>query len=140
MLALALSAPAVWAVRATDAKAAAVITSPYTFDQTFGTALRFLRVDLGCKIAEKDLDGGYLIFEYTSPESGKKIHTGSVEVVRGKEGALVTVQLPALPHYHEQMVIDGIVKKLAVEHGEPPKKSKAPAEDISKDAGADGMP
>ncbi len=137
-LGLALSMPAVWLVRGTDAKAAAVFTSPYTFEQTFGTALRLLRVDLGCKITEKDLDGGYMLFEYTSPESGKKSYAGSVEIVRGKEGSLVTVQLPSLPSYHEQMVINGLVKKLSAEHGEPPKKAKPVAE--SADAGADGAP
>jgi hypothetical protein len=107
-----------------DASASAAYTSPYTFEQTFGTALRLIRVDLGLKITEKDIEGGYFLFEYTSTESGKRVYSGSIEVVGDKERVHVTVQLPALPSYHEQMIIDALVKKLVVEHGEPPKKQK----------------
>lgn len=138
LLGLALCAPLVWTMRGGDAKAASVYTSPYTFDQTFGTALRLLRVDLGCKITEKDIEGGYMLFEYTSPESGKKTFSGSIEIVRAKDGAQVTVQLPALPGYHEQMVINGLVKKLSADHGEPPKKAKPELQDAG--AGADAAP
>jgi hypothetical protein len=83
-----------------------------------------------------------LLFEYTSPESGRRVHPGSIEIVRGKESVLVTVQLPALPRYHEQMIADALAKKLVTEHGEPPKRRSAkqpPAPDESAaDAGADG--
>lgn len=101
------------------AEASVAYESPYTFEQTFGTALRLLRVDLGCAITEKDVENGYLLFDYTSPESGSRVHHGSVEIVRGKPGAHVSVQLPTLPRYHEQMIVDALVKKLQREHGEP---------------------
>jgi hypothetical protein len=32
------------------------------------------------------------------------------------------VELPALPRYHEQVLSDGLQKKLASEYGEPPHK------------------
>lgn len=128
MLATALAAPAVAALRSPEALAAVAYESPYTFEQTFGTALRLLRVDLGCKITEKDTDSGYMLFEYTSSESGKQIHRGSIEVVRGQKGAHVSVQLSSLPRYHEQMIVDALARKLLAEHGEPPprEKEKAP--------------
>jgi hypothetical protein len=47
-----------------------------------------------------------------------------MELVRGKSGVHVAVQLPAMPQYHEQMIIDALAKKLASEHGEAPKKPK----------------
>lgn len=134
----ALLAPAAIATFAGDAGASVVMTSPYTFEQTFGTAVRLIRVDLGLKITEKDMDAGYLLFEYTSPESGKTVRAGSIEVVRGKEGVHVAVQLPSLPRYHEQMILDSLTRKLASEHGDPPKKAK-PAPPPSDDA-ADGGP
>jgi hypothetical protein len=124
---LSLGVPAAIAESAGEAVASVTYTSPYSFEQTFGSALRLIRVDLGLKITEKDVDGGYLLFEYTSPESGKRVHQGSVEIVKGKETVHVAVQLPALPRYHEQMIIDSLAKKLAAEHGEPPKKAKPPA-------------
>jgi hypothetical protein len=119
LLALALAVPAFMAIESEDACASVAYESPYSFEQTFGTALRLVRVDLGCKITEKDADGGYLIFDYVSPESGKRVHRGSIEVVRGKEGAHVAVQLPTLPRYHEQMIVDALARKLTSEHGEP---------------------
>jgi hypothetical protein len=126
VLAAALAAPVLVALPSPEAGAASAYESRYTFEQTFGTALRLLRVDLGCKITEKDADNGYLLFDYTSGESGKQVHHGSVEVVRSPKGAHVTVQLASLPRYHEQMIVDALVRKLLAEHGEPPRE-KAPA-------------
>jgi hypothetical protein len=134
ILALALGAPALAVIDGGDAQASVAYASPYTFEQTFGSALRLIRVDLGCKITEKDDGNGYLLFDYTSPESGKRVHHGSIEVVRSKQGTHVAVQLPTLPQYHEQMIVDALAKKLSTEHGEPPPRQKnpppaAPAED-----------
>jgi hypothetical protein len=125
-MAAALAAPAVVALQGGDAQASVAYESRYTFEQTFGSALRLLRVDLGCKITEKDVDNGYLLFDYTSSESGKQVHHGSVEVVRARQGTHVSVQLTSLPRYHEQMIIDALAKKLAAEHGDPPAHEKAP--------------
>ncbi|HZF47435.1 MAG TPA: hypothetical protein VE093_02235 [Polyangiaceae bacterium] len=141
-LILALALPVSAVLYTASASASVVYTSPYTFDQTFSSAKRLLRVDLGLKITEADLDTGYLLFEYTSPESGKRAHAGSIEIVRGKESVLVTVQLPALPRYHEQVIADALAKKLTAEHGEPPLRKKparqTPEDTSAADAGADG--
>jgi hypothetical protein len=126
LLAAMLAAPAYVALRSPEACANVAYESPYTFEQTFGSALRLVRVDLGCKITEKDAENGYLLFDYTSSESGKQVYHGSVEVVRNRQGAHVSVQLSALPRYHEQMIIDALARKLGVEHGDPPARDKAP--------------
>ena len=55
--------------RAPDANASIGYQSPYTFEQTFGSALRMLRVDLGYRVLERDKDLGYILFSYTSPQS-----------------------------------------------------------------------
>ena len=138
LLAAALAAPAFVALRSEDACASVAYDSPYAFEQTFGTALRLVRVDLGCKVTEKDADNGYLLFDYTSSESGKQIHHGSVELVRSKRGTHVSVQLPSLPRYHEQMIVDALTRKLSAEHGEAPPRGKAPtpAPPADADAGA----
>jgi hypothetical protein len=126
VLAAALVAPAWIALQGGEACANVAYDSPYSFEQTFGTALRLVRVDLGCKVTEKDTDNGYLLFDYTSPESGKKVHKGSIEVVRNKQGTHVSVQLGTLPQYHEQMIIDALARKLLAEHGDPPRVKPAP--------------
>jgi hypothetical protein len=117
MLALALT-------RAPDANASVAYVSPYTFEQTFGSGLRLIRVDLGLKILEKDKDSGFILFEYTSPESGNKTYPGSMELVETKEGVHVAVQIPQMPQYHERMIVDQLAKKLETEHGEPPQRGK----------------
>jgi hypothetical protein len=130
-LAAALTTPMFVALRSQEAYASVAYESPYTFEQTFGTAVRLVRIDLGCKITEKDSDNGYLLFDYASTESGKQVHHGSVEVVRSRQGARVSVQLSSLPRYYEQMIVDALTRKLVVEHGEPPARDKAsPPADI----------
>lgn len=132
-------------LRSPTADASAVYASPYTFDQTYATAVRMLHVDMGFKILEKDKDLGYVMFEYTSPESGAKTSGGSIELVETRKGTSVSVQLPSMPHYHEQMIVDALVKKLSEEYGSPPKdkadkeKDKSKNKDKSKDKdGEDG--
>jgi hypothetical protein len=136
LLAAALTVPAFVALRSQEAYASVAYESPYTFEQTFGSALRLVRVDLGCKVTEKDADNGYLLFDYISTESGRQVHHGSVEVVRSRQGARVSVQLPSLPRYHEQMIVDALARKLVAEHGEPPARDKAPPP--PSDADVDG--
>ena len=50
-------------LRSPTADASAVYASPYTFDQTYATAVRLIRVDMGFKILERDKDLGYVMFE-----------------------------------------------------------------------------
>ncbi len=122
MFALAFSKPM-------DANASVAKVTPYTFGQTYGSALRLLRVDLEYKILERDKENGYILFEYTSPESGKKTFNGSIEFVETKEGVNIAVQIPQMPQYHEQAILDQLTRKLSEEHGAPPTKK----EDKSKD-------
>jgi hypothetical protein len=138
VLAAALLAGLGASLRAREALAQVTYQSPYTFEQTFGTGIRLVRVDLGCKITEKDADSGYILFEYTTSESPNRVHRGSLQAVRSKTGAQVVVQLASLPQYHEQMIVDALARKLVVEHGEPPAREKAPAPQPSEDGGADG--
>lgn len=112
--------------RGHDANASSAYSSPYTYEQTYGTMLRLLRVDLGHKIVERDKELGYILFEYTSPESGNRVSSGSVELVDTKNGVQVGVQLPQMPRYHEQMIVDQLAKKLQDEHGTPPAKKPEP--------------
>ena len=126
LLVLASLLPLGLLVWSADVRASASYSSPYTFEQTYSTALRMLRVDLGYKITEKDAENGYIMFEYTSPESGKRTCAGAIELVKTKQRIQVTVQIPAMPQYHEQMVADALSKKLSTDYGEPPKKNTPP--------------
>ena len=122
-----------------EALAATAYESPYTFEQTWGTTVRLVRVDLGLEITEKDPEHGYLLFKYTSPESGKRVHAGSIEIVKsGKDVVRVTVQLAAMPSYHERMIVDALAKKLHVEYGDPPRKPDPPPPPPENEGAKDG--
>jgi hypothetical protein len=127
-LAAVFAAPlAVVGLQLGDARASSSYQSPYTYEQTFSSALRLLRVDLGYKITEKDQENGYLMFDYKSPESGSRVTSGSLELVRGKTSVQVMVQLPSMPKYHEDVIVEALAKKLLSDHGDPPKKTPPPA-------------
>ncbi len=120
-----------------DATAKASYESAYGYDRTWNAALRLVRVDMGLKVVEKDESQGYLLFEYKSSESGSKPTSGSLELIRGRDDApvRVVVQLPQMPRYHEQVLIDGLSRKLRQDYGEPP--ARAPrSEKKPEDAGA----
>ena len=70
-VALGLTGAAAATFAAPSASAKATYESPYSYDRTWNAALRMVRVDMGFKVVEKDVESGYLLFEYRSTESGK---------------------------------------------------------------------
>jgi hypothetical protein len=113
--------------------------SAYGFERTWNAALRMVRVDMGMKVQEKDETTGYLLFEYKTTESAKTT-SGSMEFIRSKEPEApvrVVVQLPQMPRYHEQVLVDSLVRKMRSEYGDPPpprKRDPAPPRDAGADA------
>ena len=112
----------------------------YSKAQTYSGALRYLRVDLGYEVTERDPDAAYLIFRYQLPGQGKATATGTVEIVDADGHVKLFVQIPTMPEYHERVLRDGLVKKLHDEYGEPPQppRKAPPAEKKPEgDAGTD---
>lgn len=101
-------------------------SSSYSKPQTYSGALRYVRVDLGYEVVEKDADAAYLIFKYTAPGSKESV-TGTLEVVEAGGNVRLFVSLPRLPEYQERIFRDGLLKKLRDEYGPPP-ATKKPAE------------
>jgi hypothetical protein len=117
------------ALTALVAEAKATYQSPYDYGRTWTAALRLVRVDNGWKVTEKDDASGYILFEYRSPESSKPC-PGSLELVRGPEAdapVSVLAQLPQMPHYHEQVLLDALASKMRREYGDPPPVRRKPA-------------
>jgi len=114
--------------------------SDYTRAQTYNGALRYVRVDLGYEVVEKDPDAGYILFRYEPPGRRNNPTNGSIEVVETNQRVKLVIQLPQMPTYHETTLRDGLMRKLRTEYGEPPKKKK-PSDDAPKppigDGGAD---
>lgn len=124
---------------APGANAKSTYESPYGYDRTWNAAVRMVVVDDEWKVTEKDRDNGYLVFGYKSPTDGK-VSPGTLEFVRGSEDddpVSVLAQLPQMPSYHEQLLLDALATKMRREYGDPPvHKKRAPS--VGPEAGPDG--
>ena len=106
-----------------EANAKQTYDSLYSYEQTWNTALRLIRVDKGYKIIEKDEKAGFVLFEYVDKETTA---SGSMELLRGEKSVRVICQIPKFPSYHEIAMLDRLARKLKDEYGAPPEKPKPP--------------
>lgn len=126
-LGLAMAAAAWWAGPA-QARTMEVVSYPIA--DVWPTSIRFLRVDRGFPVREKDESSGYVLFDYTD---GPKVSKASLELIHtvdpeGREATRIAVSIPDLPKRYEQMLIDKLSGKLREDHGPPappPKRNKA---------------
>jgi len=135
-----LVATAVAMGMASLADAKATYESPYGYVRTWNAAMRLVRVDNGWKVTEKDEANGYLLFEYRSLENAK-VAPGSIELVRPHDAdgpVSVVVQLPQMPHYHEQVILDGLASKMRREYGDPPETHRPAPDPGSPPDGGEG--
>lgn len=127
---------------APGADAKSTYESPYGYDRTWTASVRLLLVDNGWKVTDKDKQNGYVLFDYKSPSDGR-VTPGTLELVRGVDDdapVSVLAQLPQMPSYHEQRLLDELAAKMRREYGDPPvHKHRAPNDgpDAGSDAGAD---
>jgi hypothetical protein len=111
---------AVVAAVAPIAHAKTTSTVAYRYEQVWPAAVRFLRIDEGLTIVEKDAEAGYILFELTED---KRTFRGSMEVARvkdgGQAGSRLVVHIADRPAYMEQGILTRFEAKLRDELGEP---------------------
>jgi hypothetical protein len=107
--------------------------SPYTLNQTFGAALRLLRVDLGLEVTEKDPEASYLLFHYRLLEDPKRVIDGAIELIALPNRVKIIVKIPQLPESHERLLRDRLVRKLRDDFGEPPRRPEPKPPDAPPD-------
>jgi hypothetical protein len=113
----------------------------YPIDQVWPTAIRYLRIDRGFKITDRDRDAGYMLFEF--PLEGARLGSGSVEMFAtedpsGRPSVSVAVNTGAGPVSMPSGVLDGIAAKVRAERGQPappppPKQDEPPDQDEPDD-------
>jgi hypothetical protein len=121
-------------------------TLSYPLDQVWPTAIRYLKIDRGFEIVDRDRDAGYLLFEF--PLEEKRIGSGSVEMFEavdasGRPSVSISVNTGAGPVHLPNSILDGIAAKVRAERGQPspppppkqeeppPKKDEEPDDDHS---------
>lgn len=97
----------------------------YRYEQVWSAAVRLVRVDLRYPIEDQDASIGYVLFQY---QDRGRAYPGSIELVRteveGVEYVRTVVQIPAMPSYVEQIILDRLDRKLRAEFGAPPERPR----------------
>ncbi|MDQ3336014.1 MAG: hypothetical protein M4D80_12665 [Myxococcota bacterium] len=119
------------AASSTPAHARAEKTLAYQRDVAWPAAVRFIRVDEGLKIIEKDAEAGYVLFEIK--EEGKTFR-GSLEVmtvvIEGRTLVKFVMQIDERPSWVEIAMLTRLERKLRSELGTPaPPPAKKPKPD-----------
>ena len=117
-----------------NAHARAQSDLPYGLSETFSTALRFVAVDRGCKIVDKDADAAFVSFECS--DDGK-VKRGSLELIKVAAGVRTQVTLGDDTHGMELRWLELFERKLRDERGTPapPPPSPPAAPSAKKDGG-----
>jgi hypothetical protein len=102
----------------------------YPFDQVWPTAVRYLRVERGYEIADRDKDSGYIVFTF---EHGSNSANGSVEFLsdlddQGRTSVTMISSTSRGPSHLPFAILDGIAIKLREERGQPAPPPSTPAE------------
>jgi hypothetical protein len=125
-LCLVLAAPGAALARST-----AVLS--YPLGDVWSTAVRFVRVDRGYTVKEKDEESGYILFEMVE---GSKTYKASLELIRatddqGRDSTRAAFSIPDLPRHYETMLLDKLTAKVREERGSPapPPPPKKPGEE-----------
>jgi hypothetical protein len=90
---------------------------PWSLSEVYSAAVRFVRVDKGCKLVDQDANAAFVTFEYEEDGHAKK---GAVEMWKLASGTGVAVKLGDEPHYVELRWLELIGRKLKDERGTPP--------------------
>lgn len=99
---------------------------PYSVGESFSAALRFVRIDRGCKVIDKDPEAAFITWECKNDD---KVLRGSLEIFRaaekqsGRETVRLQVTLGDEPHYVELRFLELLERKLRDERGTPPQPS-----------------
>lgn len=109
-------------------------TLAYAREPAWATAVRFIRVNAGLKVIEKDAEAGYVIFEL---KEEKKTFRGSlelIEVVRdGRKAVRFVMTIEDRPSWVEIELLTKLERKLRAELGAPaPSPTPKPKDDAPK--------
>lgn len=111
-------------------------TLAYPRDAVWPTTVRFLVVDEGVKVLEKDAEAGYVLFELR--DQGKS-YRGALELLTiktdGRTSVRFVITIPDRPSWMEIAMLQRLERKLRAELGSPnTAPTRPPAEPKDPDA------
>src|SRR5579872_7372019 len=111
-LAALVAAGLLWLAGTAAARSSA--TWYYPLVDVYSTAVRFIRIDRGCAITDRDPQAAYLMFEC---KDGSKVRRGALELFRSGEAVRAQLTLADEPSYMEAHFLDQLGQKLKDERG-----------------------
>jgi hypothetical protein len=108
-------------------------TVSYPIARVWPTAVRFLRIDEGLEIVDKDADAGYVLFELGDKAKGRS-YRGSLELIattdhNGRSVVRLVLSIDGRPDYTEAGLLDRMLAKLGREYGDQPSGEPPPADE-----------
>jgi hypothetical protein len=104
----------------------------YPIDQVWPTTIRYLRLDRGFAVTDRDEEAGYMMFEF--PLESGATGNGSLEMfatedASGRASVSIAVNTGSGPVHLPHSILDGIAAKVRAERGQPiaPPKPEEPA-------------
>lgn len=106
---------------------------PYPMEHVWPTALRYLRVDRGYTLVDRDAEAGYILFDFpigdgamsgAADEDGVRVGRGSLEVyatvdASGRASVKLQVSTDAGPTHLPHAIAEGLASKVKAERGQP---------------------
>jgi hypothetical protein len=94
----------------------------YPMDQVWTTTIRYLRIDRGFDVTDRDEQAGYMLFEF--PLDGDRSGRGSIEMfplkdAAGRPSVSIAVNTGAGPLHLPNAILDGVAAKVRAERGQP---------------------
>jgi hypothetical protein len=92
------------------------------FEKLFSVSCRYIRIDQGGQLVEKDPEAGFVIFLWRKDKDSQEVR-GTLEFVRQSEAADkpkvdLKLKLENAPKYLETYFLDGLQKKIRAEYGD----------------------
>jgi hypothetical protein len=117
-------------------------TIDYQAAKVWPTAVRFLRVDEGVKIVDKDADAGYVLFELV--DEGKTF-SGALELVIADDDqgprVRMVIRIEDRPSYLEVAMLERLERKVRADLGSaPPRKPAETKKPEKPEKPKDGTP
>ncbi len=97
---------------------------PYPADQVWPTTIRYLRVDRGFSVVDRDRDAGFILFEFAVGSDGASKGRGSIELIEaadasGRAAVKLQISTDAGPVHLPHAIAEGLAAKLKAEQGQP---------------------